>query len=90
MVQSLYGVQIFYITSTYVDLIHALFLEIYVPWTLRYLKKDEFMTLEQGGTCMPAYEAKFYTLSIYAMQLVNMEEEGILLFISSLSTKLFI
>ena len=41
---------------------HALFLEKYLPKTLRYRKKDEFIALEQGGMSVDAYEAKFHTL----------------------------
>uniref|UniRef100_M1DQW3 'chromo' domain containing protein n=1 Tax=Solanum tuberosum TaxID=4113 RepID=M1DQW3_SOLTU len=35
---------------------HALFLEKYVPQTLRDHKKDESMVLEQGGIYVAAYE----------------------------------
>jgi len=45
---------------------HALFLEKYVPRTLRDCKKDEFMAFEQGGLSVAAYEAKFHSLSRYA------------------------
>ncbi|WMV08780.1 hypothetical protein MTR67_002165 [Solanum verrucosum] len=62
------------------------------PWflqrTLRDRKKDEFMALEQGGMSVAAYEAKFYTLSRYATQLVTTKEEKIRLFIRGLNSKL--
>ena len=51
---------------------HAIFLEKYVPRTLRDSKKDEFMSLEQGMS-VAAYEAKFYALFRYAMQFVTSE-----------------
>ena len=54
---------------------HALFLEKYVPRTSRDHKKDEFMSLKQGGMTVAAYEAKFHALSRYATQLVTTEEE---------------
>lgn len=38
-----------FFTSTYLDPFHAFSVEKYVPRTLRDLKKDEFMALEQGG-----------------------------------------
>jgi len=48
---------------------NALFLEEYVPQTLRDRKKNEFMDLEQGGICVDTCDAKFHTLSRYATQL---------------------
>ncbi|KAH0636396.1 hypothetical protein KY289_036311 [Solanum tuberosum] len=50
---------------------HALFLEKYVPTTLRDRKKDELMALEQGGMTVAAYEAKLHALSRYATQVVT-------------------
>ncbi|KAH0658132.1 hypothetical protein KY289_026880 [Solanum tuberosum] len=67
---------------------HALFLEKYVPRTLRDRKKDEFMALEQGGMYVAAYESKFHALSRYASQLVTTEEERIRLFIRGLNSEL--
>lgn len=43
-----------------------LFLEKFVPQTLRDLKKDEFMDLEKGGISMVLYEAKLHTMCRYA------------------------
>lgn len=41
-------------------LFHALFLEKYVPRTLRDRNKDEFRALEQGGMTVASYEPKFH------------------------------
>jgi len=67
---------------------HALFLEKYVPRTLRDRKKDEFMALEQGGMSVAAYEAKFHALSRYDTQLMTTEEEKICLFVKGLNSEL--
>ncbi|WMV14469.1 hypothetical protein MTR67_007854 [Solanum verrucosum] len=80
--------QIFSFTSTHLDRFHALFLEKYVPRTLRDRKKDEFMALEQGGMSVAAYEAKFHDLSRYDTQLVTTEKERIRLFIKGLNSEL--
>lgn len=55
----------------------ALFLQKYMPRTLRDRKKDEFIDLDQGDMCVTTYEAKFHVLSRYATQLVTTEEERI-------------
>ena len=47
---------------------HGMVLENYVLKTLRDPKKDDFMSLEQGGMFV-ATEDKFHVLSRYAMQL---------------------
>ena len=70
--------QIFYFTDIHFELVS--FLKKYVPKTLRDHTRDEFMALEKGGMSVDAYEAKFHSLSRYAMQLVNTEEERIQLF----------
>ena len=57
-----------------------MFLEKYVPRTLRDRIKDEFMSLEQGGMFVASYEAKYHAFSIYATQLMTTEEERICLF----------
>ena len=74
MVENLCGMHIFSCSPTYLDQFHALFLEKYVPQTLRYCKKDEFIALEQGGMFVASYWDKFHVLSRYAMQLVTIEE----------------
>ena len=43
----------------------SLFMEKYIPWTLRDRKRDEFLSLEQGRMSVTAYEAKFRALSRY-------------------------
>lgn len=67
---------------------YALFLEDYVPTTLRDYKKDDFMALEQDGIFVAAYEDKFHSLSWYATHFVIMEEERIWLFIKDLKSVL--
>lgn len=37
-----------------------MFLEKYVTMTLRYHKKDVFMSLKQGGMSLDAYETMFH------------------------------
>ncbi|WMV40750.1 hypothetical protein MTR67_034135 [Solanum verrucosum] len=71
-----------------VEFFHALFLEKFVPQTLRDHKKDEFMSLKQGGMTVAAYEAKFHSLSRCATQLVTIEKERIRLFIKGLNPEL--
>ena len=44
----------------------SLFMEKYIPRTLRDRKRDEFLSLEQGKMSVTAYEVKFRALSRYA------------------------
>ena len=44
----------------------SLFMEKYIPRTLRDGKKHEFLSLEQGRMSVTTYEAKFRALSRYA------------------------
>ena len=46
-----------------------LFMEKYIPRTLRDRKRDDFMSLDQGRMSVTAYEAKFPALYRYATQL---------------------
>ena len=69
---------------------HALFLNKYVHRTLTDRKKDEFMSLEQGGTFMAAYEAKFHALSRCSTQLVTTEEDRMHLFVKRLYSELLV
>ena len=43
----------------------SLFMEKYIPRTLRDRRRDEFLSLEQGRMSVTAYEAKFRALSRY-------------------------
>lgn len=43
--------------------------------TLRDGKRDEFMTLEQDGMIVDAYEANFHAISRYSTQLVTLEDD---------------
>ena len=44
----------------------SLFMEKYIPRTLRDRKRDEFLSVDQGRMSVFAYEAKFRALSQYA------------------------
>ena len=44
----------------------SLFMEKYIPRTLRDKRRDEFLSLEQGRMSVTSYEAKFRALSRYA------------------------
>ncbi|XP_059291503.1 uncharacterized protein LOC132044989, partial [Lycium ferocissimum] len=50
------------------------FLEKYVPRTLRDRRYDEFSNNKQGNLTVAAYEAKFHSLSHYAFQLLPTKE----------------
>ncbi|XP_060180954.1 uncharacterized protein LOC132610647 [Lycium barbarum] len=54
---------------------YQVFLEKYVPRTLRDNMKDEFSTLEQRGRSVAEYETRFLTLSRYATALLPTEAE---------------
>ena len=47
----------------------SLFMEKYIPRTLRYRRRDELLILEQGRMSVTAYKDKFRALSRYATQL---------------------
>ena len=55
----------------------SLFMEKYIPRTLRNRRRDEFLSLEQGKMSVTAYEAKFRALSRYATQLCFSPQERI-------------
>ena len=66
----------------------SLFMEKYIPLTLRDRKRDEFLSLEQGRMSVNAYEAKFRALSIYATQLCFSPQERIRCFVKGLRSEL--
>ena len=66
----------------------SLFMEKYIPRTLRDRKRDEFLCLEQGRMSVTTYEAKFRTLSRYATQLCFSPQERIHNFVKGLSSEL--
>ena len=66
----------------------SLFMEKYIPQTLRDRKRDEFLSLEQGRMSVTAYEAKFRTLSRYATQLCFSPQERIRRFVKGLRSDL--
>ena len=66
----------------------SLFMEEYIPRTLRDRWRDEFLSLEQGRMSVPAYEAKFCALSRYATQLCFSPQERIRLFVKGLRSDL--
>ena len=65
-----------------------LFMEKYIPWTLRDRRRDEFLSLEQGRMSVTAYEAKFRALSRYATQLCFSPQERICRFVKGLRSDL--
>ena len=62
----------------------SLFMEKYIPRTLRDSRRDEFLSLEQGRMSVTAYEAKFHALSRHATQLCFNPQERIHLFVKGL------
>ena len=66
----------------------SLFMEKYIPWTLRDKRRDEFLSLEQGRMSVTAYEAKFRALSRYATQLCFSSQEWIRRFVKGLRSDL--
>ena len=62
----------------------SLFMEKYIPRTLRDRRRDEFLILEQGRMSVTAYEAKFHALSRYATQLCFSPQEWIHRFVKGL------
>ena len=66
----------------------SLFMEKYIPQTVRDRRKDEFLSLEQGRMSVTAYEAKFRALSRYATQLCFSPQERIRRFVKGLRSDL--
>ena len=66
----------------------SLFMEKYIPRTLRDRRRDEFLSLEQGRMSVSAYEAKFRALSRHATQLCFSPQEQILRFVKGLRSDL--
>ena len=66
----------------------SLFMEKYIPRTLRDRRRDEFLSLEQGRMSVTAYEAKFRALSRYATQLCFSPQEQIRRFVKGLRSDL--
>ena len=65
-----------------------LFMEKYIPRTLRDRKRNEFLSLEQGRMSVTSYEAKFRALSRYATQLCVSPQERIRRFMKGLRSEL--
>ncbi|XP_049372096.1 uncharacterized protein LOC125837004 [Solanum verrucosum] len=66
----------------------SLFMEKYIPRTLRDRRRDEFLNIEQGRMSVAAYEAKFRALSRYATQLCFSLQERIRRFVKGLRSDL--
>ena len=66
----------------------SLFMEKYIPRTLRDKWRDEFLSLDQGRMSVTAYEAKFRALSRYATQLCFSPQERIHCFVKGLRSDL--
>ncbi|XP_069151844.1 uncharacterized protein [Solanum lycopersicum] len=65
-------------------LLSSLFMEKYIPQTLRDKRRDEFLSLQQGRMSVAAYEAKFHALSRYATHLCFGPKERIRRFVKGL------
>ena len=68
----------------------SLFMEKYVPQTLRDRRRDEFLSLEQGRMSVTAYESKFRALSRYSTQLCFSPQKRIRRFVKGLRSDLWI
>ena len=66
----------------------SLFMEKYIPGTLRDRRRDEFLSLEQGRMTVTTYEARFRALSRYATQLCFSPQEWIRRFVKGLRSEL--
>ena len=66
----------------------SLFMEKYIPRTLRDRRREEFLSLEQGRMSVTAYEAKFRALSRYATRLCFSPQERIRRFVKRLRSDL--
>ena len=66
----------------------SLFMEKYIPRTLRDRRRDEVLSLEQGTMSVAAYEAKFRALSRYATQLCFSPKEQIRCFMKGFRSDL--
>ena len=71
-------------------LFSSLFMEKYIPRTLRDRRRDEFLSLEQGRMTVTTYEARFRALSRYATQLCCSPKERIRRFVKGLRSNLWI
>ena len=68
----------------------SLFMEKYIPRTLRDMKRDDFLSLEQGRMSVTTYEDKFRALSRYATHLCFIPQERIRHFVKGLRSDLWI
>ncbi|XP_069155758.1 uncharacterized protein [Solanum lycopersicum] len=66
----------------------SLFMEKYIPRTLRDKRRDKILSLEQGRMSVTAYEAKFRALSRYSTQLCFSPQERIQSFVKGLRSNL--
>ena len=67
---------------------YSLFMEKYIPRTLRDRKRDEILSLDQGRMSVTANEAKFHALSRYSTQLCFSPQERICRFVKGLRSDL--
>ena len=66
----------------------SLYIEKYIPRTLRDRRRDEFLILEQGRMSVTTYEAKLRALSRYATQIFFSPQERICRFLKGLRSDL--
>lgn len=55
---------------------------------LCFEKRHEFLILEKGNIFVVSYEAKFHTLSRFAMKMLNIEKYQIFYFVKTLNTNI--
>ena len=65
-----------------------LFMEKYIPRTLRDRRRDEFLSLDQGRMSVTAYKVKFRALSRYATKIRFSPQERIHRFMKGLRSDL--
>ena len=66
----------------------SLFMEKYIPRTLRDKRRDDFLSLDLGRMSITTYEARFRALSRYATQLCFSPQERIRRFVKGLRSEL--
>ena len=66
----------------------SLFMEKYIPRTLRDRKRDEFLSLEQGRMSVTAYKAKFRALSSMPPNFVSVHKSGFTVLFRALRSEL--
>ncbi|XP_070057412.1 uncharacterized protein [Nicotiana tomentosiformis] len=85
MVERLYVDKTSWFTSTYWDQFSQLFLEKFIPFTLREDHRKRFEHLQQGSMTVTHYETQFVDLARHAIVLLPTERERVRRFIDGLT-----